>query len=395
MAAEHAPAAVDDLARPLARAAVARQERRAAGAGEEAEVLRVGLGGDRQPGLGGERPHLRLGQLAEREAHAAPASPATARTACRPGPWPGRRRSAAARPRSRARSGRWRARRPRARRRTSSIASSRTWPLQPTHGFGVSPAACPASHGSTTPARNSSRRSSVKCGMPIPCASERATRTACAEQHDASASLASSAHSSSVTATALAAACEQRGHRRVDAAAHGDQRAAGIGRERGAGACGRAQRAVQRVGGQLGGVQLARRQPAELVGDRGRADARGVEHATRPRRARPPPSRRRSRRRSRRPRSRRRRRRRPRRAARPSRGRRTRLRRRLRRAPAGACPFPRGLQVLGEALGAHAPSVGGLEAAQRPGRAARRRPPASIVCGRRSRRATPPSSCGR
>jgi hypothetical protein len=69
VAAEHAAAAVDDLPRPLARAAVAREERRAARAGEEAEVLRVGLRGDGQLRLGGQRAHLRLGQLAEREAH--------------------------------------------------------------------------------------------------------------------------------------------------------------------------------------------------------------------------------------------------------------------------------------------------------------------------------------
>ena len=121
----------------------------------------------------------------------------------------------------------------------------------------------------------------MKCGRPIPCASERATRTACAEQHDASASFASSAHSSSVTATALAAVAraQQRGDGRVDAAAHRDERAPRVGRQRRAGARGGAERAVQRVGGQLGGVQLAGREPAELGGDRVRADARGVEQA--------------------------------------------------------------------------------------------------------------------
>ncbi len=48
---------------------VAGEEGGAAGAGEEAEVLRVGLGGDRQLRLGGQLAHLRLRQLAEREAH--------------------------------------------------------------------------------------------------------------------------------------------------------------------------------------------------------------------------------------------------------------------------------------------------------------------------------------
>jgi hypothetical protein len=35
---------------------------------------------------------------------------------------------------------------------------------------------------------------------------------------------------------------------------------------------------VQRVGRQVGGMELARRQPTELVGDRGRAHPRRVEH---------------------------------------------------------------------------------------------------------------------
>ena len=69
VAAERAPGAVDDRPRPLAHAAVAREERRLAGAGQEAEVLRLALIGDGQAGVAGERAHLRLGQLAEREAH--------------------------------------------------------------------------------------------------------------------------------------------------------------------------------------------------------------------------------------------------------------------------------------------------------------------------------------
>ena len=56
------------------------------------------------------------------------------------------------------------------------MASRRTLPLQRTHGLGVSPAACSASHGSTTPARNSSRRSRVKCARPMPWAMARAPR---------------------------------------------------------------------------------------------------------------------------------------------------------------------------------------------------------------------------
>jgi hypothetical protein len=46
------------------------EERRLARPGQEAEVLGVGLGGDREISRGGQRAHLRLGELAEREAQA-------------------------------------------------------------------------------------------------------------------------------------------------------------------------------------------------------------------------------------------------------------------------------------------------------------------------------------
>ena len=70
---------------------------------------------------------------------------------------------------------------------------------------------------------------------------------------------------------------EQRGDRGVHPAAHRDERAAGIGRERGLRVRGAAERAVQRVGDQVGGVELAGREPAQLRGDVVRADAGGVE----------------------------------------------------------------------------------------------------------------------
>ena len=75
-----------------------------------------------------------------------------------------------------------------------------------------------------------------------------------------------------------ALAGEQRGHRRVHPAAHRHERAALVERDRSAGSRGEPERAVQRVGGQVCRVQLARREPAELVGDRARPDARGIEH---------------------------------------------------------------------------------------------------------------------
>ena len=71
---------------------------------------------------------------------------------------------------------------------------------------------------------------------------------------------------------------QQRGDGGVDAAAHGHERPLRIGGDRRIGARGGAERAVQRVGRQVGGVELARRKPAELGGDRVRAHARGVEH---------------------------------------------------------------------------------------------------------------------
>ena len=70
---------------------------------------------------------------------------------------------------------------------------------------------------------------------------------------------------------------ELRGDSAVDAAAHGDERALGSGARDGTAARGLAERAVERVGGKRRGVELARAQPAELLGDLARADARGVE----------------------------------------------------------------------------------------------------------------------
>ena len=111
------------------------------------------------------------------------------------------------------------------------------------------------------------------CGMPSEWASARAAATDSGEQHERVPSPFGSAHSSSVTAIDLVALLlrDQRGHRAVDAAAHGDQRALAAGRfgarGRGRVAGGRADRAVQGVGGERGGVHLAGAEAAELVGD--------------------------------------------------------------------------------------------------------------------------------
>jgi hypothetical protein len=73
-------------------------------------------------------------------------------------------------------------------------------------------------------------------------------------------------------------AAQQRGHGRIDATAHRDERPPRIrghhsGRPRGG-----AERTVQGVGRQVRGVELARAEPTELVGDRVRAHPCGVQH---------------------------------------------------------------------------------------------------------------------
>ena len=74
----------------------------------------------------------------------------------------------------------------------------------------------------------------------------------------------------------------------VDAAAHGDERAPRAPRQpRGAALGGRAERAVQRVGRELRGVALRRRQPAQRVRDVFGAHTRRTRGRARPRRAPP------------------------------------------------------------------------------------------------------------
>ena len=96
-----------------------------------------------------------------------------ARRACSSGPCRGRRRRARGR-RRRARSGRSRARPRRAARRARPSRRAARARCSGRTGWGSPPPRWPASHGSTTPARNSARRSSERCGRPSPCASARA-----------------------------------------------------------------------------------------------------------------------------------------------------------------------------------------------------------------------------
>ena len=70
MLAERPAVDVRDLTGAVGETSVALEEARPVRARQEAEVLRVGLGGDREPGVGRDPPDLGLGQLPEREAHA-------------------------------------------------------------------------------------------------------------------------------------------------------------------------------------------------------------------------------------------------------------------------------------------------------------------------------------
>ncbi len=102
--------------------------------------------------------------------------------------------------------------------------------------------------------------------MPRPWASSRAPRTACAEQQLALAVVLGVGPQLERDADGLGAVAgdEQGGDGAVDAAAHRDERARGGRREPRLLARGPAERAVQRVGGELGGVALGGAEPAEL-----------------------------------------------------------------------------------------------------------------------------------
>jgi hypothetical protein len=123
------------------------------------------------------------------------------------------------------------------------------------HGFGVRPAAWSARYGSTTPARNSSRSVAHRA---------RRAAAALAVVLRVAPQLEGDGHG---------LRARPRGEKRrdggVDAAGHRDQDAL-AGASKGSVpffAGGLAERDVHRVGGEVGGVQLAGAQPAELAGD--------------------------------------------------------------------------------------------------------------------------------
>ena len=128
-------------------------------------------------------------------------------------------------------------------------------------------------------------------------ASARALRTALAEQHERSASFSGSRQSSSVTATGSApSSCAHSSA--ATALSTPPDIATSVRSALGVSAASAAtavpEGAGERVGGEVGRVQLAEAQAAERGGDLVDPDARGVEQRARRRRARPPRSRRRS-----------------------------------------------------------------------------------------------------
>ncbi len=154
---------------------------------------------------------------------------------------------------------------------SASIASKRTRPLQRTQGFGVRPASCSATKSSTTAARKLSSRSSVRCGRPIECASARAAEH---RLRRAAAALAVALlvgpelqrHGDDLVARPARRAAPPRRcrRRRSSRRARGPARPAASGAPRRGR---RGKRAVQRVGGEVGGMELPRRQAAQLAGD--------------------------------------------------------------------------------------------------------------------------------
>ena len=176
-------------------------------AGEEAEVLALALGGDRQARAGGQLAHPRLRQIGEREAKRGQGL--RSQRGEHVGLVLGRRRPARRgagrrRRRPRGHSGRWPA--PRLRAAARGRASRRSAPrrCRPHRGSGSGRPRGRAGNPSTTVSRKADSRSSVRWGSPSPWASARAPTTASGEQQLRAPSVRRSAHSFRVTATTSA-----------------------------------------------------------------------------------------------------------------------------------------------------------------------------------------------
>ena len=236
--AEDAARAVDDLPWRSLEPAVAREERALALAGEEAEVLALGLAGDLEAGRGRDLAHL-AACVSSASGKRSRASDAGRRPGEHVGLVLGRvgGGAPAAGPRRRrrpARSGRWRAPRSRAGRRARSSRRCAARRCSPRMGSGS------ARRGSRRGRRRPPARAKLRLEVesqvrdPEPMRERARAEHRLGEQQLRSASVRRSAQSFSVTGDDLGAALalEQRGDRGVDAAAERDQNALAAGRRR-------------------------------------------------------------------------------------------------------------------------------------------------------------------
>ena len=272
------PGAVDDRPLALAHAAVAGEERALAGAGEEAEVLRLALVGDGQPGRARDLAHLRLAQAAEREAH--PRQRGRRERGehvglILGGVGGGAQQAVVADARV--------------------VAGGELLRAEPVREreHRVEPHVPVAAHarvrGQPGGVVGEERRDDA--GRERRPQVEREVRQPHPVRHRAREpdGMRGAARGLRVVGLvapelerhrdglAARAGDEQRRDGRVHPARHRDERPPGDARRGAVGRYGRAQRDVERVGGQLGRVQLARREPAQLGRDLGRADPRRVE----------------------------------------------------------------------------------------------------------------------
>ena len=276
VAAEHAAGGVDEVAGPLGEIAVTSQERGLAGAGEEAQILRFGLRRHRQAGVGGQRADLRLGQLAEREPQARERGRGD--RGQHVGLVLGRVGGSAQQPvgrRARVVAG--------GERRGAEAVGERDHRVEP--DVAVAADARVRGHAGGVAGQERVHHPGAELLAQV----EREVRQAHPVRDRAREAdgVGRAARRLGVVGRVgpqlerhggRPLARPERGDGGVAAAAHGDERTSGIRRQRGARPGGGAERAVQRVGRQVRGVELARRQAAELGGDLVRADARGVEH---------------------------------------------------------------------------------------------------------------------
>ena len=277
MTAQDAPRGIDDIAGAVSDPPVAGEERGTRRAREEAEILGIGLAGHRQPGLARERADLRLGEVPEREAQAGE------RRRRRRGEHVGlvlravlgEPQAAVAQP--------------------GIVAGGKGGSAEAVGegDHGVQPDAAVAAHAGVRrePGGVLGQPRLDDPGAELLAEVEREVREVHAVRERARC-----AHGGGRAAGALGvvvgvrpelerhgchvapvASRQQRGDRAVDAAAHGDEHAVGAGSQRGVGADRLAERPVQRVGREVGRMELAGAEASQLGGDVRCADSGRVE----------------------------------------------------------------------------------------------------------------------